>query len=47
MRDKKNEGSAPNKIYLDIDRDEAFDYEECVSKKFSLQDYKDIVKDMV
>ena len=32
MRDKKNEGSAPNKIYLEIDRDEAFDYEECVSK---------------
>ena len=47
VRDKKNEGSAPSKIHLDIDRDEAFDYKKCVSKKYSLKDYKDIVKDMV
>lgn len=43
----KNEGVAPYKIHLNIDRDDAFDYEKCVSKKYRLQDYKDIVKGMV
>ena len=47
VRDKSLEKSAPCKISLAIDRDEAFDYEEGISKKYKLKDYKQLLLETV
>ena len=47
IRDKHLESSAPTKLYLDVDRDDAFDYEKLDSTKFVLKDYKQMVHDLV
>jgi len=43
-RINKNEKSAPEKILLEIDRDESFNYESGKSEKFTFTDYRNIVK---
>tara|TARA_B110000285_G_C14574516_1_gene359410 strand:- start:23 stop:304 length:282 start_codon:yes stop_codon:yes gene_type:complete len=47
FRKKSKEKSAPQKINLAIDRDDAFDYEKCISTKYELKDYREIVLDTV
>ena len=47
IRDKHLESSAPTKLNLDVDRDDAFDYEKLDSTKFVLKDYKQMVHDLV
>lgn len=44
FRINKNEKSAPEKILLEIDKDEAFNYESGKSEKYSFADYRKIVK---
>ena len=43
FRDPEMEASAPFKILLEIDRDEAFDYEDSVSHKYSMSNYKEMI----
>ena len=47
IRDKKKEQSSNVKLKLDVDSDEAFDYEKCVSKVYDLKAYKKILKKTV
>ena len=44
FRIKKNEKSASEKILLEIDKDESFNYESGKSDKYTFTDYKKIVK---
>jgi hypothetical protein len=43
IREKKKEASAPYKITLDIDRNDAFDYKLGLSEKYNLKDYQKII----
>ena len=47
LRINKNERSAQEKILLDIDRDESFNYETGKSEKYTFKDYKEIVQNEV
>jgi hypothetical protein len=47
IRDKSKETSAPGKLKLIIDRNDAFDYEKCESTKFDLKSYKKMIKETV
>ena len=44
IRKPKNEIIGENKIFLDIDRDEAFDYVNCYSALYEFEDYKNELK---
>ena len=46
MRDKRKECSAPEKVHLEVDRDDAFDYEKLESTKFVFKDFKQTVFDL-
>lgn len=39
----KKKSNAPRKLKLEVDRDDAFDYEKSQSKKYVLKDYKQMV----
>ena len=46
IRDKRKECSAPENLHLEVDRDDAFDYEKLESTKFVLKDFKQMVFDL-
>ena len=43
IRNPDLENPAPFQIKLEIDETDAFDYEECKSLKYSMEDYKQII----
>ena len=47
IRHKSKEQSSPVKLKLDVDRDDAFDYEKLESKKYNLKAYKAILAETV
>jgi uncharacterized protein YaaR (DUF327 family) len=47
VRNKSKEASAPGKLKLLVDRNDAFDYEKCESTRFDLSAYKKIIKETV